>query len=305
VAGRDARHLGAGDLGYALGPRLNAAGRLADMAIGVRCLLADTVPEAAALAGELDAFNRERREIERTMQEQAADMLASLRLDGELAPGLCLFNPAWHQGVVGILASRVKERVHRPVIAFASSGDGSLTGSARSVAGVHVRDVLLAVADRCPGLIERFGGHAMAAGLKLREADYPRFAAEFAAEVERVADPAALRGTLDSDGALAAAELTLETALALEQGGPWGQGFPEPLFDGTLVVRERRVLGEAHLRLVLGVPGGGSVDAIAFNAVPEHLPDPGAELDLAYRVGVNRYRGSERLQLIVEHIASQ
>jgi len=305
VAGRDPRHLFAGDLGFALGPRLNAAGRLADMSIGVRCLLEEDFDRALLLAHQLDDLNRERREIERTMREDAETMLAALHLDGagDLPPGLCLYDAGWHEGVVGILASRIKEQVHRPVVAFATAGDGRLRGSARSVTGIHVRDALQSIADRDPQMIDRFGGHAMAAGLSLAPEHLERFREAFAEEIGRRVDPELLQGTLDSDGNLAANEMTLATARALEEGGPWGQGFPEPLFDGPLRVRNRRVVGDAHLKLELEAPEGGTaIDAIAFNALPENNPEPGTLLDVAYRMGVNRYRGRESLQLIVEHM---
>ncbi len=303
VGRRDATHLTAGDLGFAIGPRLNAAGRLADMGLGVRCLLEDDPLRALAYAEELDVLNRERREIEHGMRLEAEAMVAGMRLDGDLPAGLCLFDPGWHQGVVGILAGRLKERVHRPVIALAADDAGRLRGSARSVPGVHVRDALQAIADREPGLIERFGGHAMAAGLTLEADGLDRFAAAFAAEVARQVDPASLRGVVYSDGPLASTELTLETARVLEAAGPWGQGFPEPLFDGPFRLRTARPVGAAHLRMELEPPGGGTaVAAIAFNLPEARRPAIGDTIELAYRMTVDRYR-DERLQLVVEHLA--
>ena len=303
VGRRDPRHLSASDLGFAVGPRLNAAGRLADMTVGVRCLLEDEPERALGMAQELDTLNRERREIEHGMRVEAEAMVADMRVAGDLPAGLALFDPGWHQGIVGILAGRLKERLHRPVVAFAADDGGRLKGSARSVPGVHVRDVLQAIADREPGLIERFGGHAMAAGLTLEGDGFTRFADAFAAEVARLVDAEALHGVIASDGPLADDELTLETALALEAAGPWGHGFPEPLFDGPFTVLTQRPVGEAHLRLALAPPGGGTeVEAIAFNVDPGAAPRNGATMDLAYRVTVNRYR-EERLQLVVEQFA--
>jgi single-stranded-DNA-specific exonuclease len=302
IGKRDLAYLGASDLGFAVGPRLNAAGRLADMSLGVRCLLEDDPARALAQAGELDALNRERRDIEQGMRLEAEAMVAGMVLDGDLPAALSLCDPTWHQGIVGILAGRLKDRLHRPVVAFAAADDGRLKGSARSVPGVHVRDVLQAIADREPGLIERFGGHAMAAGLTLEAAGHPRFASAFAAEVARHVDPAALRGAVASDGPLAADELTLETALALEAGGPWGQGFPEPLFDGRFRLCASQPVGEAHLRMQLEPEAGATpVEAIAFNLPAGLALAAGTTLDLAYRLNVNRYR-DPRLQLLVEHL---
>lgn len=303
VGKRDPACLVASDLGFAVGPRLNAAGRIADMSLGVRCLLEDDPARALAQAGELDALNRERREIEHGMRLEAEAMVAELTLDGALPAALCLYDPGWHQGIVGILAGRLKERVHRPVVAFAADDAGRLKGSARSVPGVHVRDILQAIADREPGLIERFGGHAMAAGLTLEAGGYERFATAFAAEVACQVDPASLQGVIDSDGALTADELTLDTAHVLEAAGPWGQGFPEPLFDGTFQLVETYPIGEAHLRMhVLPARGVPPVEAIAFNLPAGKRPEKGDTIELAYRVNVNRYR-EERLQLVVEHLA--
>jgi single-stranded-DNA-specific exonuclease len=303
VGRRDLPFLAASDLGFAVGPRLNAAGRLADMSVGVRCLLEDDPRRALELAGDLDTLNRERREIEHGMRVEAEAMVAGMTIDGDLPAALSLYDPTWHQGIVGIVAGRLKERVHRPVVAFAADDDGRLKGSARSVPGVHVRDVLQAIADREPGLIERFGGHAMAAGLTLEADGYDRFVDAFAAEVARHVDPAMLQGEIASDGDLVADELTVDTALALEAGGPWGQGFPEPLFDGLFRLRGSRPVGEAHLRMDLEpVAGGAMVEAIAFNIEPRNVPVKGDTIELAYRVNVNRYR-DERLQLVVEHLA--
>jgi single-stranded-DNA-specific exonuclease len=302
VAGRSLPGVVATDLGFAAGPRLNAAGRLDDMSLGIECLLADDERSARAMAAELDALNRDRREIESDMQAQALAALGELDLDDAGLPlGLCLFDPDWHQGVIGILAARIKERYHRPVIAFASSGAGELKGSARSVAGLHIRDALDAVATRHPRLITRFGGHAMAAGLTLAEENYPAFAAAFDAEVSRHLVREDLGGVIHSDGELAEQELSLEIARLLRDASPWGQGFPAPLFDGDFAVIGQRVVGERHLKLTLQPAGGRrQIDAIAFNTAA--LPADCATVHLAYRLDVNAYRGIESAQLVVEHI---
>jgi len=302
VAGRDLPRVVATDLGFAAGPRLNAAGRLDDMSLGIECLLADDAPSARVMAVELDALNRDRREIESGMQAQALAVLGDLELDDASLPlGLCLFDPDWHQGVIGILAARIKERYHRPVIAFASSGAGELKGSARSVAGLHIRDVLDAVAVRHPQLITRFGGHAMAAGLTLAEENYPAFAAAFDTEVSRHLAREDLGSVIHSDGELDEQELSLEFARLLRDASPWGQGFPAPLFDGVFVVTGQRVVGERHLKLTLQAAGGGcQIDAIAFNTPA--LPAACGKVHLAYRLDVNAYRGIESAQLVVEHI---
>ena len=302
VARRELTTVVATDLGFAAGPRLNAAGRLNDMSLGIECLLTDDTRSARAMAAELDALNRDRREIESGMQTQAMAALGDLDLDDASLPlGMCLFDPDWHQGVIGILAARIKERYHRPVIAFASSGAGELKGSARSVTGLHIRDALDAVATRHPRLITRFGGHAMAAGLTLAEEDYPAFAAAFDAEVSRHLAREDLGGVIHSDGALEEQELSLEIARLLRDASPWGQGFPAPLFDGDFQVIGQRVVGEQHLKLTLQPAGGRKqIDAIAFNTPA--LPAACTHVQLAYRLDVNAYRGIESAQLVVEQI---
>lgn len=303
VAGRDPRRATTTDLGFFVGPRLNAAGRLEDMAIGIECLLADDPLHARELASTLDALNRERRAIERDMQAQALAMVEGLQPDGdEGRVGVCLFDPKWHQGVVGLLASRLKERLHRPVIAFAPGEPGWVKGSGRSVPGVHIRDALDAVATAHPGLLERFGGHAMAAGLTLREADLATFAAAFDAEVRRWLAPEDLAGVIHSDGGIDAGDLDLGLAEALRAGGPWGQGFPEPLFDDAFDVLDRRVVGDHHLRLTLRPHGGSQgVEAIAFNQAERAAAGLPARLRVAYHLDVNDFRGTSRLQLRVAH----
>jgi single-stranded-DNA-specific exonuclease len=296
-------------LGYQIGPRLNAAGRLDDMSIGIQCLLTDDPHMARLLAARLSQLNSDRKELELQMQQEALMAIADMRAeDPELPLGLCLFDESWHQGVVGLVASRVKERVNRPVIALARQDEQTLKGSARSVSGVHIRDVLDTVATRHPGLIEKFGGHAMAAGLTLPAAGLEKFRSEFDAEVRRWMSVEDTMGVVHSDGSLRQEELTIDVARLLQQAGPWGQAFPEPLFDGCFEVRNVRVLGERHLKLeVRSADGSGSAscEAIAFrhfdhDDAPEVQPD--SRVELAYRLDVNRFNGSERLQLVVEYL---
>jgi single-stranded-DNA-specific exonuclease len=307
IAGRDPATLTAGDLGFAVAPRLNAAGRLADMALGIRCLLTDDAAEARALATELDQLNRERREIEARMQAQALAAVRVLRdpAGSERRAGICLFDPEWHQGVVGLVASRVKERLRRPVVAFAAVDAGMLRGSARSIAGVHIRDVFDAMAAADPALIHKFGGHAMAAGLSLERARLDDFARAFDAEVARWLARLGKPDVIETDGELTAAEIALPTAQALRAGGPWGAGFPEPLFDGVFEVQNCRIVGERHLKLVVAAPEGrGGFDAIAFNAIDPGAPGPlpAGRVRLVYRLDSNQYRGESRLQLLVDHL---
>ena len=304
VAGRDPRRVTTADLGFFVGPRLNAAGRLEDMAIGIECLLADDPARARERAVTLDTFNRERRAIEQQMQAQALVMLDNLHLGsaGDLPVGLCLYDPEWHQGVVGLLASRLKDRFHRPVVAFAPGEPGWLKGSGRSVPGVHIRDVLDAVATAHNGLLERFGGHAMAAGLTLHEADLPAFTAAFDAEVRRWLAPEDVAGVVHSDGEITAAELGMDLAEAIRAGGPWGQGFPEPLFDSTFEVLDRRVVGGHHLKLMLRpADGPQGIEAIAFNQAEQAMSGLPERLRVAYHLEVNEFRGESRVQLRVAH----
>jgi len=305
VAGRDHRRVHAADFGFVVGPRLNAAGRLEDMSIGIQCLLAPDLDNARPLAQRLDALNRERRRIEEEMKVDAGEQVEQLLQRGELPFGLCLFEPHWHQGVIGILASRVKERLHRPVIAFAPGENGEIKGSARSVPGVHIRDVLDAVATRHPGLLNKFGGHAMAAGLSLDADDLEAFQAAFDAEVRRHLAPEQLNGVIESDGPVSPRELTLENAEALRNGGPWGQAFPEPLFDDRFEVCQRRLLKDRHLKLTLRhVEGGAPLDAILFGYADHHdtLPDAGARVHATFHLDVNEYRDRRNLQLLLRHL---
>ncbi len=302
VAGYDPKAATARDLGFVAGPRLNAAGRLTEMSLGVECLLADDPDRAMSMALELDALNRRRREIEDEMKDQAETVLRDLVLDVPgLPPALCLFDAGWHQGVIGILAARIRERYHRPVIAFAVAEDGLLRGSARSIEGLHIRDLIDAV-DRCrPGLIERFGGHAMAAGLSLRAGALDGFRETLVEAAQRqLGDTPPVR-ELVSDGELSVRDLDLATAELLRSAGPWGKGFPEPLFDGWFHVLERRVVGGRHLKLRLRPPDGETIDAIGFG-LGELAVSAGDRVRLAYRLAVNEYRGIRSPQLIVEHL---
>jgi single-stranded-DNA-specific exonuclease len=306
VAGRDPRGATARDLGFAAGPRLNAAGRLAEMSLGVECLLADDPNSASSLSRELDGLNRRRRRIEDEMKDQAGAMLDDQIFQSTaLPPALCLFEEGWHQGVIGILAARIRDRYHRPVIAFAKAdGDargGVLRGSARSIDGLHIRDLIDAVDKRCPGLIERFGGHAMAAGLSLRPGVLGEFREALIAEARRELGEAPAVRELLSDGELPAAAMDLPTAQLLRSAGPWGKGFPEPLFDGRFQVLERRLVGERHLKLRLRPPGGAPIEAIGFRLGELALGD-GDQAHLAYRLDINEYRGVRSVQLIIEHL---
>jgi single-stranded-DNA-specific exonuclease len=308
-AGRNRELLSAADLGFAVAPRLNAAGRLTDMSVGIACLLTDDYSEAQRLAAMLTQLNVERREIEQRMQLEAVGLAADLR-EGEAAEalGICLFDETWHQGVVGLVAGRIKDRLHRPVIAFARGEDGSLRGSARSIPGINIRDALDSVAAQRPELIDRFGGHAMAAGLSLRESNLPAFRLAFAAEIARRANRELLSGAIYSDGPLSAAELCIGTAEALRGAGPWGQGFPEPAFDGQFIVEESRIVGDKHMKMRLRLPDPGteSIDAIAFGYLgsPSENADlrGGATIQLVYRLEINEYRGVARVQLNCQHV---
>ena len=304
VAGRQHARITSTDLGFILGPRLNAAGRLDDMSLGIECLLCEDEALARDMAQQLDELNKDRKAIEQGMQREALAQLKDLPLDS-LPIGLCLFEPDWHQGVIGILASRLKERYHRPAIAFADAGDGLLKGSARSVPGLHIRDALDAVAARHPGLISKFGGHAMAAGLSLPQEHFGAFAAAFDAEVRRQLSEDDLTGRLLSDGQLGAEEFHLELAKALRHAGPWGQHFPEPLFHGVFQIVTQRVVGEKHLKLVLKTECGSlTLDGIAFNVDRDIWPNPNVRwVELAYKLDVNEYQGRESVQLMVAHLA--
>lgn len=295
VSGRDATRASTYDLGFMVGPRINAAGRLDDMSLGIACLLADTELKAMTSAGKLDALNRERRTIEADMRDTAFNALGEMDVTNRYT--LSLFDPDWHQGVVGILAGRVREKTHRPVIAFARDGTGNLRGSGRSIAGFHMRDALDLVTKRRPQLIDKFGGHAMAAGLTIREAAFPDFTMAFEAVSRELLSPAALAERIETDGALAPDELDLAFADTLE-ARVWGQGFPAPTFMGQLKVLEQRIVGEKHLKLKVSL-GGTSFEAMRFGSADRLNPS----IDAVFRPSVNVYRGEKTLQLLLDHTA--
>ncbi|EFS8709256.1 single-stranded-DNA-specific exonuclease RecJ [Salmonella enterica] len=305
ISNRDPQQLAASDLGFALGPRLNAAGRLDDMSVGVALLLCDNLGEARVLASELDALNQTRKEIEQGMQAEALILCEKLERSSETLPGgLAMYHPEWHQGVVGILASRIKERFHRPVIAFAPAGDGTLKGSGRSIQGLHMRDALERLDTLYPDLMIKFGGHAMAAGLSLEEHKFEQFQQRFGELVTEWLDPALLQGEVISDGPLSAAEMSMEVAQLLRDAGPWGQMFPEPLFDGRFRLLQQRLVGERHLKVMVAPVGGGPLlDGIAFNIDTTCWPDNGVrEVELAYKLDINEFRGNRSLQIIIDDI---
>ncbi|WP_159565893.1 single-stranded-DNA-specific exonuclease RecJ [Budvicia diplopodorum] len=305
ISNRDAKQLTANDLGFSLGPRLNAAGRLDDMSIGVALLLCEDIGQARALASDLDALNHTRREIEQGMQAEALVLCEQLeKSEAELPYGLAIYHPEWHQGVVGILASRIKERFYRPVIAFAPAGDGILKGSGRSIAGLHLRDALERIDTLNPGLILRFGGHAMAAGLSIEAARFDEFQLRFGELIGEWLDSSALEGVVWSDGELENAMLTLDTAEQLRNGGPWGQSFPEPVFDGSFKILQQRLVGERHLKLMVEPVGGGAmIDGIAFNIDTTQWPDASIkQATIAYKLDINEFRGNRSVQLMIQHI---
>lgn len=305
VSGRTRHNLVASDLGFALAPRLNAAGRLDDMSVGIECLLSNDPERARTLAVQLDELNQERRGIEQEMQQQALLLLDSLELDdAELPFGVCLFQEDWHQGVIGILASRIKEKLNRPVVAFAAGDDGELKGSARSVAGFHIRDGLDAVAAKHPHLLKKFGGHAMAAGMTIVADQLDAFQEAFDAEVRRQMSAEQLQHSVLTDGSLSGQEFTLQVAELLREGGPWGQHFPEPLFDGEFSLLQQRIVGQRHLKVVLMDPESGvAVDGIHFNADTKLWPDQTIQkVRAVYRLDVNEFRGQRNVQLMIDHL---
>ncbi len=309
VAKRDPAHLSASDLGFAVGPRLNAAGRLDDMTIGIRCLLSDDLAQARNLAIALDQLNRARRELEQVMVADAELILANQQFSGDQRDGICLYDPSWHQGVVGIVAGRLKERLHRPVIAFAESGataPDELKGSARSVPGLHVRDLLDEIATAYPGLLPRFGGHAMAAGLSLKRIHFKRFATIFDRKVRERLPDEARDAIVYTDGHLSNDEFSMETALAIAQGGPWGQGFPEPLFEGEFELVSQRVVGATHLKMTLALMGTQNgrrrlIDAIAFSQEPL-TTGVSTSVHATFRLVRNDFGDAPTIQLVVEHL---
>ncbi|HHX8654520.1 TPA: single-stranded-DNA-specific exonuclease RecJ [Vibrio diabolicus] len=313
VAKRDARRLVASDFGFALGPRINAAGRLDDMSFGVELLMCNNIHAARRMASELDGLNQTRKEIEEGMKQEAMAFCERLQFGegSELPYGLALFQRDWHQGVIGILASRIKEKFHRPVIAFADGGEGTIKGSCRSIPGLHMRDALDFIDTQNPGLIIKFGGHAMAAGLTIKEQDFERFSRLFDEVVKKELNEAALKGVIMSDGELKPEEFSMHVAEQLRSGGPFGQAFPEPIFDGEFKVLHQKLVGEKHLKLMLeplykGHPTNVMIDGIAFNVDLRRWPDASVKtVRLAYKLDVNEFRGNQSLQLMIDHIEAK
>jgi single-stranded-DNA-specific exonuclease len=305
VAGKNPQTLTASDLGFALGPRLNAAGRMDDMSLGIQCLLTDDPAPARDIAVQLDELNNDRKEVEGVMKHEAMALLGEMKaLDAQHLPaGVCLFDANWHQGVIGILASRIKDRLHRPVIAFAPAGKDLIKGSARSIPGVHIRDVLSDISAMHPKLLSKFGGHAMAAGLSIKMHDYPPFALAFDEMVAKRLANVDLEQKILSDGELTEQEMTIEFADLLQNAATWGQNFPEPVFDGVFDVIQARIVGQRHLKLVLRKPGGDLViDAIAF-----FMDQPEQWLGLrqikaAYKLDINEFRGNRSVQFILQYL---
>lgn len=313
VAKRDARRLVASDFGFALGPRINAAGRLDDMSFGVELLMCNNIHAARRMASELDGLNQTRKEIEEGMKQEAMAFCERLQFgeNSKLPYGLSLFQRDWHQGVIGILASRIKEKFHRPVIAFADGGEGTIKGSCRSIPGLHMRDALDFIDTQNPGLIIKFGGHAMAAGLTIKEQDFERFSRLFDEVVKKELDEAALKGVILTDGELKPEEFSMHIAEQLRAGGPFGQAFPEPIFDGEFKVLHQKLVGEKHLKLMLeplykGHPTNVMIDGIAFNVDLRRWPDASVKtVRLAYKLDVNEFRGNQSLQLMIDHIEAK
>jgi single-stranded-DNA-specific exonuclease len=306
IAGKNPAQLVASDMGFALAPRLNAAGRLDDISYGIQCLLTDDPKEALDRAQLLEQFNQDRKAIERDMQTEALKIVEGLALNDqdELPAALCLYQADWHQGVVGLLASRIKEKFHRPVAVFARDDSGSLKGSVRSIPGLHIRDALDAVATQNPGLISKFGGHAMAAGLSLEENQLELFEKALQQQVACTIDPLDLQATLQIDGQLETQQFTLHTASVLRDSGPWGQAFPEPCFEGEFELRSQRIVGENHLKVSLAVDASNaqSIDGIYFNIDTEQWPTTATRVRCVYRLDINEFRGRESLQLLIQYM---
>lgn len=304
IAGKNLNHIVTSDLGYIAGPRLNAAGRIDDMSLGIACLLAADENSARVMAVQLDTLNKERQAIEESMQQQARQILANLKLKNNLPVGVCLFDEEWHQGVIGIVASRIKDQLHRPTIAFAKANEQELKGSARSINGLHIRDVLAEISINYPDLISKFGGHAMAAGLSLEKNKYHKFCEIFDKEVRRHLNEQDLASRVLSDGELLPEYFSLEIAKLIKDASPWGQGFSEPIFDGVFDLLEQRIVGQRHLKMTLQIPEQTTlIDAIAFNVDAKVWPNHRAKkIHAAYRLDINEFRGRSSVQLIVEHL---
>ena len=307
IAGKDHSRIVASDMGFAVGPRLNAAGRLDDISRGIQCLLTDDPAQALELAQELEQLNQDRKAIEQGMQQEALKIVDDLPLDGqqELPAALCLYQADWHQGVVGLLASRIKEKFHRPVAVFANDKEGILKGSVRSIPGLHIRDALDAVATQNPGLITKFGGHAMAAGLSLEKSSLKAFEQALQQQVMDTIEPDDLEATLKTDGELAACLMTKQSAETIRDAGPWGQSFPEPSFQGIFTLKSQRILGERHLKVVLAPVDDESqqLDGIYFNIDIDQWPTSITTVHCVYRLDINEFRGRETLQLLIQYMA--
>jgi len=305
IAGRDINRIVSSDLGFAIGPRLNAAGRLEDMSLGIECLITDDANQAMGIAEQLDQLNKSRREIESQMQQQAMKSLKHLEASMSqtaLPYGICLYNPEWHQGVIGILASRIKEKFNRPVIVFANDNDTVIKGSARSIKGLHIRDVLETISSQNPGMLIKFGGHAMAAGMSINKVDLKKFETAFNEEVKKQLDDDALQGVIESDGELQGDDFGLVLAESIRNAGPWGQGFAEPTFDGDFEVIDWRVVGEKHLKMELqSADAEKPISAIAFNSSASKMQESDGYIRAAFRLDVNEFRNKKTAQLIVEY----
>lgn len=303
VARRPAQKLKAQDLGFTIGPRLNAAGRLEDMSLGIECLLTPHKERALELAQQLDQLNQERRAIEMEMQHQATATLNQLSAT-QIPAGICLFEENWHQGVIGIVAGRIKDKFHRPAIAFANASNTELKGSGRSIPGFHLRDALADIATRHPDLLQKFGGHAMAAGLSIHQEDFSRFSRIFNAQVEKTLSPELLNACVLTDGELSLDDFNLDLVDHLESAGPFGTAFPEPVFDNEFEVLQQFLVGGRHLRMVLSLPGYAHfLSAIAFSIDTQAWPNPAIKrIHAAYRLSVNDYQNMRKIQLILDHI---
>ncbi|MBL4585276.1 MAG: single-stranded-DNA-specific exonuclease RecJ [Pseudomonadales bacterium] len=305
LGNRDLRNLVSQDLGFTVGPRLNAAGRLDDISLGIECLLTDDVSLAMDMACQLDQLNQDRKQIEQGIQQEALKILDGMQLEStdQLPLGVCLYDKDWHSGVIGIVASRVKDRVHRPVITFGKVSDTEIKGSGRSVEAVHIRDLLERIATQNPGLIQKYGGHAMAAGLSIKPDDYQKFAQQFDKAVREVVDEQQLQPIIVSDGQLEGANMNLHTADLLRSAGPWGSGFPEPLFDGEFVLENQKIVGERHLKFRAVEPRSGlTIEAIAFNVDLDCWPSTHNRARLAYKLDVNEFRGNRTAQFVCDYL---
>ena len=303
-SGRQLSTLTSGDLGFAIAPRLNAAGRLTDMSLGIECLLTDDKENATEMAKKLNQLNIERRQIQDNMEEQAFTEFEKYLQDTskKVPHGICIYNQNWHQGVVGILAAKIKEKFNRPVVVFAQECQGILKGSARSITELHIKDVFDEIARLYPELILTFGGHAMAAGLTIEESQFDRFSDVFNKVVDRYISSDSLEDQCLTDGELSGDDFSLPLALAIQNAGPWGQSFPEPIFVGQFKILDKRVVGESHLKLNLQSRNNNTLDAIAFNMTDDDWPSKLEQITSTYRLGINNYRGHSQIQLFIEHI---